>query len=440
MNKKNYNYLNEIFSEYNKNIDKKNEIEKNGISTLEEETRENITYDDWWGNSYASAIGTVEGGVYFYYLNTKIIDQIMVTNKEKRLRQMCMIPPVEAIQSVNYNPYLRGEDISAQLITFDKERMPIPTDTGQFIIPPYLPRIKKLTVEKKLIGAFYRYKKNPNHTSRHYENESKLQFYPYTYGILADGFSTPIEFRYEFIETGSNIAQVYLYQKLTNQATYFMSIENYKGDKIGTLEGSFSNATPNLPIVSNAYVNFMSSNQAQNKMQIVNGALNGVKSTVMSGVKFASGDIIGGASGLADSAISSSMQIGNAMAQRTDAKTTPNTMKDTGGDILLKSFVNNGYFSHYRMDITETYKIMLGDYFAMYGYKQNRVMKPDVNSRHYYNYIKTINVNIDGQGIPREHYDKLCNIYNRGTTIWHADNDEVIIGDYSKDNKEVELY
>lgn len=427
MGYKNYDYMEELFG---KQIQNKRTLEEPNFGDI-------TTPNDWWGNTYASSIGFVEGGVYFYYLNDKII-KAMVNTKEKK-RQMCIIPPVDAIQSVNLMPYLRGEDVSSQLITFDKSRMPIPTDEGQFMTASTLPRVKKITLEKKQVGAFYRYKKNPNIKERHYSNESKLQFFPYTYGIIADGISTPMEFRYEYIENGFNVGQVYLYQKLTNQGTYFMSIEDYKGDKIGTLEGSFSNSTPNLPIVSSAYVNFMSSNQAQNKMQIVNGALNGVKSTMMSGVQIATGDIMGGVSSLADGAINSSMQIGNAMAQRTDAKTTPNTLKDTGGDILLKSFVNNGYLSHYRMDITETYKIMLGDYFAMYGYKQNKVMKPDINSRYYYNYIKTVDINIKGNGIPKEHFNKLKNIYNNGTTIWHIDNDEVIINDYSMDNKEVSL-
>lgn len=447
MGYRNTNYLEEVFNEYNKNLENK---KLNINETLEINTNENInpvieeslTFDDWWGDTNNSSIGHTEGGLYYYYLNSQIIKSII--NTDAKLRKMTLIPPVDAIQSVNIVPYLDGTDISAQLVTFDKTRMPIPTDTEtSYITTPLLPRVKKLTLQRKQVGAFYRFKKMPNNENqkRNYLMESKLQIFPYTYGILADGISSPYEFRYELIENGFNVAQIYLLQKLTNQGTFFYNIEDYKGDRIGTLEGNFSNTPTNLPIVSNAYTNFMSSNQAQNRMQILNGAISGLKGAVIGGVAgFAAGGPLGAAVGAAGGGVSGAMEIGNAMAQRTDASTSPNTLKDSGSDIILKSFVNNGFLTHYRLTITDYYKEMLGDYFAMYGYKQNRVFTPNLNSRYYYNFVRTVNCNINGVGVPKEHLNKLKAIYNNGTTIWHIDNSGVIIGDYQYDNKENELF
>ena len=35
----------------------------------------------------------------------------------------------------------------------------------------------------------------------------------------------------------------------------------------------------------------------------------------------------------------------------------------------------------------------LGDYFAMFGYKQNKILKPNIRNRYYFNYIKTMVTN-----------------------------------------------
>lgn len=79
----------------------------------------------------------------------------------------------------------------------------------------------------------------------------------------------------------------------------------------------------------------------------------------------------------------------------------------------------------------------IGDYFAMFGYKQNKLMDINVNSRHYYNYVKTIGINIKSNKIPSNYLNTLKNIFDNGVTIWHIDNENVNIGDYSMDNKEV---
>ena len=79
----------------------------------------------------------------------------------------------------------------------------------------------------------------------------------------------------------------------------------------------------------------------------------------------------------------------------------------------------------------------IGWFFHLYGYKQNRVLLPDVRNRYFYNYIKTENVNLSSSGIPKEHLLKLRMIYDNGVTIWHADRSGVKLGDFSNDNYEI---
>ena len=73
----------------------------------------------------------------------------------------------------------------------------------------------------------------------------------------------------------------------------------------------------------------------------------------------------------------------------------------------------------------------------MYGYKQNRVMTINTQDRYYYNYIKTVGINIEATNIPRNHLEEIKSIFDNGVTIWHTFREGVIVGDISKDNKEV---
>ena len=126
-----------------------------------------------------------------------------------------------------------------------------------------------------------------------------------------------------------------------------------------------------------------------------------------------------------------------------DLVTTPNALKSMGGDVLTrlgsdsKAIVSVGY-----MTITEEYKRMLGDYFAMYGYKQNKIMNlgSNIRTRYYYNYIKTMGCNVTSKSnspVPKKHLATIKAIFDKGTTLWHMDSQDVRMGDYSKDNTEV---
>ena len=89
------------------------------------------------------------------------------------------------------------------------------------------------------------------------------------------------------------------------------------------------------------------------------------------------------------------------------------------------------------MQYDEAVMERIGLYFHTYGYAQNKMMKPNLRSRYYFNFIKTLDANVRGAGIPREHLNKIKNIFNQGTTIWHVDRGSVVVGDYTKDNYEV---
>ena len=91
----------------------------------------------------------------------------------------------------------------------------------------------------------------------------------------------------------------------------------------------------------------------------------------------------------------------------------------------------------YRYRINDVDCERLGWYFHMYGYKQNKILTPNIRNRYYYNYIKTIGCNLKSNQIPRSHFEQLKSIFDAGVTIWHIDREGVVVGDISNDNYEV---
>jgi hypothetical protein len=74
------------------------------------------------------------------------------------------------------------------------------------------------------------------------------------------------------------------------------------------------------------------------------------------------------------------------------------------------------YLSH--LTIKKEYAKAIDNYFSMFGYKVNEVKVPNVTGRQTWNYVKTIDVNIDGH-IPDDDMNRLKQMYNDGVTFWH---------------------
>lgn len=86
------------------------------------------------------------------------------------------------------------------------------------------------------------------------------------------------------------------------------------------------------------------------------------------------------------------------------------------GDVLFSS--NNLTFKFFQMSIKREYAELIDGYFTMYGYKVNKIKTPNVTGRKYWNYVKTIGANIEGD-IPQGDLQQIKNIFNNGITFWH---------------------
>lgn len=87
-------------------------------------------------------------------------------------------------------------------------------------------------------------------------------------------------------------------------------------------------------------------------------------------------------------------------------------------------------FTLQNMQVREEMARVIDGYFSMFGYKVNRVKVPNITGRANWNYVKTIDVNIEGD-IPQNDLSIIKGIFNKGITLWHNPN---TMYDYSQNN------
>jgi hypothetical protein len=82
------------------------------------------------------------------------------------------------------------------------------------------------------------------------------------------------------------------------------------------------------------------------------------------------------------------------------------------------------------MSVREEYAKIIDQYFSMYGYSINEVKKPNITGRKNWNYVKTLQANIEGD-IPENHLNEIKSLFNKGITLWH---NPTTFLDYSQNN------
>ena len=101
------------------------------------------------------------------------------------------------------------------------------------------------------------------------------------------------------------------------------------------------------------------------------------------------------------------------------------------GDVIYA--MNNLTFTAYRKTIRQEVAKVIDDYFTMFGYKINRIDTPTLRSRPYFNYIKTVNMELTG-GVPQSDINEIKNRFNNGIRFWH---NTTYYLDYTVDNRPV---
>lgn len=261
---------------------------------------------------------------------------------------------------------------------------------------------------------------------RNWRNESKLYQYPYRYFDINDFYNTPLRIKPHLCKTVE--ITPYVVTTISNKATYGIGVKDYKNDIKG-FEMQISSANLDLPVATSQYNQYYAENKnqinAQNNMNFISSIGSVATNLAYNNIAGAVGAGVGGL-----------MQKEMLLAKKQDLLQAPRSIMSLGGDPYLGWMLGESHIYATEYKLQEAYARQLGDFFAMYGYKQLKVFKPNLRSRRDYNYIKTNGANIKGAGIPKKYFEKLKGIYDKGVTIWHMDRNDKPL-DYSRDNVEV---
>lgn len=238
---------------------------------------------------------------------------------------------------------------------------------------------------------------------------NKLLTYPYRYLLLTNNNGGNNIYKFEYF---SDQPSFNVYGSLVPSCSFLCVPNNYKGIALNYSESLVGAKLPLACWTSDLYTNWATQNGInkdfanivnENDAQIAN--LVGMTGLEHSGILGSMKEIY------------SHSQIPNAMRGNTN-----------GGDVNYS--LGNSNYLLYTMFIKPEYCSIIDDYFDKYGYKVNEVKTPNINSRRYWNYIKTIECNFTGD-IPEEDMGKIKELFNNGITFWHDPSHYL---DYSQSN------
>ena len=181
---------------------------------------------------------------------------------------------------------------------------------------------------------------------------------------------------------------------------------------------------PKLPVcafVSDYYLNWATQNAVNMMSYGITTPISGAISGGMAGL--AGGPIGALAGAMVGTATSGMMSIANIISKTETAKIMPDQAR---GNVNVCD-LNIGYFgpstpnlfSLKAVTIKAEYARIIDNFFTMFGYKVNVVKTPSITGRAYWNYVKTIDCNIEGD-IPQEDLQVVRKMFNNGCTFWHG--------------------
>lgn len=263
---------------------------------------------------------------------------------------------------------------------------------------------------------------SPTSLNGYTPKNNKLYCWPFNYLYLSNNNGADVTFNYEdfinntpifnvdgVISTGCSIRlHPSNYKKINTAQNYPKMLSNF-----GLPVGKYPTCSWN----SDTYTNWLTEQAINLPLQI--GGL---------GLSLVSSVATGGAT--SGAVVSSAMQIGDLLSSVYQHSLVPEQAKGNTntGDVVTGMRLNS--VNYYKMSIKEEYARSIDEYFSMFGYKINRVKTPNITGRRYYNYVKTVDCNFDGD-IPQTDLQIIKTMFNNGVTLWH---DPSKIYDYSVDN------
>lgn len=380
---------------------------------------------------------------------------------------------VDTIQSLTFNPFIDESDIGLLVnCPFNTDKYGTP-ESGS----PSCFRIESFDNIEKEIGTIELFSSKAKYDSQEIPFDPKLEMYPFTYYLVTDYINPPLLVKPQHVNSLDNRLRVKVTTTaLSAESKYNIFVDNYKGDSEGNLEGMVNTSPLMLPVTSSIYSQFISTsmatftqsnvnallendrtlnqglasnglqyniNRAQNNLNLMNGGWNIIGNLLSANFGGAlQGAFTNGAnyglnnqinkmqSQLTQNQLNENHKLTeyevNTMTQAkiTDMINTPNSIKTAGNDTIFNLINSNQKIDIIKYEPKSNTKFKISRYFERFGYRYNSYGKlgNHMNSRKFYNFVKTSSCNIATAKVPLIYLEEIKEIFNRGTTIWHIDN------------------
>lgn len=263
------------------------------------------------------------------------------------------------------------------------------------------------------------------------ENETKLHSSPFTL-LRLNAYNEFKNFKRENFKSNLKL-KIRLSLGVASSTLIYPSL--YNGEDINVFEALQLKNPNDITLRTDKWLDYTLNNKAS-----LNGGL------VVGGLQTALGIGLGAMTGGIGLAVAGTQtlnfagQVANEMIKREDIKNQPDDIRPSVNDTNINFNLTYGLIKIDVMKIKQHFRQNVYKYFQHYGYKCNDFKKPDTRSRYYFNYIKTIGVNLK-TNIDADVKNEIASIYNNGITIWHFRDADTFKGvnNYDYENAEMSL-
>ena len=256
--------------------------------------------------------------------------------------------------------------------------------------------------------------------------------YPYCFANITNNNGSSLFGQFELADDKSTVKFRYYFPCIEGN-TSFGYLADYDGVAKNFDKSIQGQTNIELPFVTNTFSAYLSANQNSIANQYSTIDRNETASVVKAGVGGAVGVIgslaTGNIAGAISSGIGTASNIADAMLSAYNQRQAiDSSLKDQESKANVSHGAYTGVgniicgqigFKGQLITVTAENIKMIDDYFSMFGYKVNTIKKPELNTRPYWNYIKTSGVNMIGN-VPQDALNVLKRMFDNGVTMWHS--------------------
>lgn len=241
---------------------------------------------------------------------------------------------------------------------------------------------------------------------------NKMKTYPFMYLLMDNGNGSQAIYRYEDFKSDlyPDTCEFDIIGTPSFGGSYYATPLNYGGTPTDNWKNRLHGGKlPTCGFQNDTWINWITQNAVPIMTSIVEDTFSvGMgASAIAQGSSAGAGSIVSGISGIANTL--------NSLEQHSKVPPQHVGNADTG-DINFTAGLTT--FTAYAMSIKYEYAKMIDDYFSMYGYKVNRLATPNIHKRSNWDFMKCIDVNLEGD-IPEKDLEEIRSLFNNGCTFWH---------------------